>query len=87
MAAHRPAFGVTLEMLKNPPPGAAQMLQAFRPVMEREVFILGGARGPLRQWPLEDFFDGLETAELHSRGEMSPAVEESVANGHASGAS
>jgi hypothetical protein len=35
-------------------------------VMEREVFLLGGARGPVRRWPLPDFFDGLETAELHS---------------------
>jgi N-acetyl-1-D-myo-inositol-2-amino-2-deoxy-alpha-D-glucopyranoside deacetylase len=66
LAAHRSAFGVTPEMLKNPPPGAAQMLQAFRPVFEREVFLLGGARGPVRAWPLPDFFDGLETAELHS---------------------
>jgi LmbE family N-acetylglucosaminyl deacetylase len=64
LAAHRSAFGVTPEMLQNPPPGAAQMLQAFRPVLEREVFLLGGARGPIRRWPLGDFFDGLETAEL-----------------------
>jgi N-acetyl-1-D-myo-inositol-2-amino-2-deoxy-alpha-D-glucopyranoside deacetylase len=62
LTAHRSAFGVTPEMLKNPPPGAAQMLQAFRPVFEREVFLLGGARGPVRAWPLPDFFDGLETA-------------------------
>src|SRR4030095_3857850 len=61
LAAHRSAFGITLEMLKDPPPGAAQMLQALRPVLEREVFLLGGARGPVRRWPLPDFFDGLET--------------------------
>jgi N-acetyl-1-D-myo-inositol-2-amino-2-deoxy-alpha-D-glucopyranoside deacetylase len=66
LAAHRSAFGVTPEMLKNPPPGAAQMLEAFGPVMEREVFLLGGARGPVRRWPLLDFFDGLTTAELQS---------------------
>jgi LmbE family N-acetylglucosaminyl deacetylase len=66
LTAHRSAFGVTPEMLKNPPPSAAPMLQAFRPVFEREVFLLGGARGPVRAWPLPDFFDGLETAELHS---------------------
>jgi hypothetical protein len=53
-------------MLKNPPPGAAQMLQAFGPVMEREVFLLGGESGPVGRRPLEDFFDGLETAEFHS---------------------
>jgi hypothetical protein len=54
-------FGITQEMLKDPPPGAAQMLQAFRPVFEREVFLLGGTRGPVPRWPLADFFDGLET--------------------------
>jgi N-acetyl-1-D-myo-inositol-2-amino-2-deoxy-alpha-D-glucopyranoside deacetylase len=66
LTAHRSAFGVTAEMLKNPPPGVGQMLQAFRPVLEREVFLLGGARGPVGRWPLPDFFDGLETAELQS---------------------
>ena len=79
LAAHRSDFGVTLEMLKNPPPGAAQMLQAFRPVLEREVFLLGGARGPVRRWPLQDFFDGLETAGLHSTGDRSPTAEASPA--------
>ena len=71
----------TLEMLKNPPQEAAQMLQAFRPVMEREVFLLGGARGPVGRWPLEDFFDGLETAEFHLRVDTSSAAEGSVAQG------
>ena len=66
LAAHRSAFGVTPEMLKSPPPDAARMLQAFRPVFEREVFLLGGTRGPVRRWPLPDFFDGLATAELPS---------------------
>ncbi len=64
MTAHRSAFGLTLEMLNNPPPGATQMLQAFGPVLEREVFMLGGARGRVSRWPLDDFFDGLETAEF-----------------------
>ena len=64
MAAHRSVFGLTLEMLTNPPPGASQMLEAFRPVLEREVFVLAGARGPVSRWPLEDFFDGLQTAEF-----------------------
>jgi len=62
LAAHQSAFGVTPGMLKDPPSGVAEMLQAFRPVLEREVFLLGGARGPVRRWPLPDFFDGLETA-------------------------
>ncbi len=61
LAAHRSVFGITPDMLKNPPPGPAQMLQAFRPVFEREVYLLGGTRGPVPRWPLADFFDGLET--------------------------
>ena len=52
MTAHRSAFGLTLD------------IQAFGPVLEREVFMLGGVRGPVSRWPLEDFFDGLETAEF-----------------------
>jgi N-acetyl-1-D-myo-inositol-2-amino-2-deoxy-alpha-D-glucopyranoside deacetylase len=72
LAAHRSAFGVTSEMLKSPPPAAAQMLQAFRPVLEREVFLLGGARGPVRRWPLQDFFDGLETTKWTPKTEASP---------------
>jgi LmbE family N-acetylglucosaminyl deacetylase len=64
LTAHQSAFGLTTETVKNPPPPAAQMLRAFRPVLEREVFVLGGARGPVRRWPLEDFFDGLETAAI-----------------------
>jgi len=65
LTAHQSAFGVTPDMLEHPPPGAAAMLRAFRPVFEREVFVLGGARGPVLRWPLSDFFDGLETS---SRG-------------------
>src|SRR5262249_17348897 len=52
MAAHRSAFGVTEEMLHNPPPAVAPMLNAFRPVMEKEVFVLAGTRGPVTRWPL-----------------------------------
>jgi N-acetyl-1-D-myo-inositol-2-amino-2-deoxy-alpha-D-glucopyranoside deacetylase len=64
LTAHRSAFGVTPEMLQTPTGEAAHMLRAFRPVLEREVFLLGGARGPVPRWPLPDFFDGLETAAL-----------------------
>ena len=53
MSAHRSAFGATLE---------EQLVRAFRPVFEREAFVLGGARGAIPRWPLNDFFDGLETA-------------------------
>ena len=68
LAAHQSAFGVTPEVLKNPPPAAAHMLRAFRPVLEREVFVLGGTRGPVRRWPLDDFFEGLETADIKEIG-------------------
>ena len=71
LAAHQSAFGVTADMLKTPPPPIAQMLRAFQPVLEREVFVLGGTRGPVPRWPLADFFDGLEAAELN---EASTAV-------------
>jgi N-acetyl-1-D-myo-inositol-2-amino-2-deoxy-alpha-D-glucopyranoside deacetylase len=70
MTAHRSAFGLTLEMLTNPPSGAAHMLRAFRPVLEREVFVLGGTRGRVSRWPLGDFFDGLETAEFEGTYRM-----------------
>jgi LmbE family N-acetylglucosaminyl deacetylase len=64
MVAHRSQFGVSQEMLDNPPPGIRQMLDAFRPVFEREVFLLGGARVAAARWPLRDFFDGLEAGDL-----------------------
>ena len=64
LAAHRSAFGVTEEMLSSPPPGAREMLDAFRPVFEREVFVLGGTRTSTPRWPLNDLFDGIESAEL-----------------------
>ena len=60
LAAHRSAFGMTPESLSDSSP----MLRAFRPVLEREVFLLAGARGPVQRWPMPDFFDGLQTAEL-----------------------
>jgi N-acetyl-1-D-myo-inositol-2-amino-2-deoxy-alpha-D-glucopyranoside deacetylase len=58
-AAHQSAFGVTQEMLTNPPADQARRLRAFRPIMEEEVFVLGGARGPIARWPLESLFDGV----------------------------
>jgi len=64
LAAHRSAFGVTEEMLSSPPPGVREMLDAFRPVFEREVFVLGGTRVATSQWPLHDFFDGIASADF-----------------------
>jgi hypothetical protein len=60
LTAHRSMFGITDEMVHNPPPPVAQILSTFRPVMEREVFMLGGTRRPIARWPLGDFFEGLE---------------------------
>jgi LmbE family N-acetylglucosaminyl deacetylase len=65
LTAHRSAFGITPAMLEHPPQHVAQMLGAFRPVLQHEVFLLGGARGAIPRWPLSDFFDGLDTARLH----------------------
>jgi len=70
LAAHRSAFGVTEEMLSSPPPGALEMLDAFRPVFEREVFVLGGTRTSTPRWPLNDFFDGIESAERDHAGAL-----------------
>ena len=58
-AAHRSAFGVSAEMLADPPPEAAKRLNGFRPIMEEEVFVLGASRGKVPQWPMVDLFDGL----------------------------
>jgi N-acetyl-1-D-myo-inositol-2-amino-2-deoxy-alpha-D-glucopyranoside deacetylase len=66
LAAHRSAFGVTPETMNE----FAPMLRAFRPVLEREVFLLAGARGPVPRWPMPDFFDGLETAVLDRSTEV-----------------
>jgi hypothetical protein len=62
LAAHRSAFGVTEDMVSSPPPGVREMFDAFRPVFEREVFVLGGTRIATPQWPLSDFFDGIASA-------------------------
>jgi hypothetical protein len=74
-------LGVTADMLKDPPPAAARMLRAFRPVLEREVFVPGGTRGPVRRWPLDDFFEGLDTAELEEtcKSGRDPAIINDVA--------
>jgi LmbE family N-acetylglucosaminyl deacetylase len=59
VCAHRTQFGLTLETLHSPPPPAAEMLRVFRPVLEREAFMLGGVRSPVTKWPLDDLFDGV----------------------------
>jgi N-acetyl-1-D-myo-inositol-2-amino-2-deoxy-alpha-D-glucopyranoside deacetylase len=72
LAAHRSAFGLTEEVLHNPSPDIRRMMDAFRPVFEREVFVLGGARVGSANWPLQDFFDGLTTADLHTARTRGP---------------
>jgi LmbE family N-acetylglucosaminyl deacetylase len=59
-AAHQSAFGLSTEMLENPPPEQARRLRAFAPILEQEVFTLGAARGPIPRWPLQTVFDGLD---------------------------
>jgi LmbE family N-acetylglucosaminyl deacetylase len=58
-AAHQSAFGVSAEMLREPPPEQARRLHAFAPIMEREDFTLGAARCPVPRWPLADLLDGI----------------------------
>ena len=64
LAAHRSAFGVTEDMVSSPPSGVREMLDGFRPVFEREVFVLGGTRIATSQWPLRDLFDGIASADF-----------------------
>jgi len=59
LAAHRSQFGVTDEMLCDPPRDVAHMLDTLRPVFETETFVMGGARGPVPTWPLADLFEGI----------------------------
>jgi N-acetyl-1-D-myo-inositol-2-amino-2-deoxy-alpha-D-glucopyranoside deacetylase len=63
-AAHQSAFGLTPAMFSDPPPDAARILRAFRPIMEQEWFVLAGVRGAVPHFPLSDVFDGLETVAL-----------------------
>lgn len=59
VVAHRSQFGITDEMLRDPPRQVADMLAGFRPVFETETFVMGGVRGPVSKWPLADLFDGI----------------------------
>jgi LmbE family N-acetylglucosaminyl deacetylase len=58
LAAHRSQFGLTLETMGNPPEGRpAAVMKAFGPMLDREVFLLGGTRTPIPRWPMEHFLD------------------------------
>ncbi len=63
LAAHRSAFGVTDDMLADPQAAVRPMLEAFRAVLAREVFVLGATGVATPRWPLTDFFDGLDVPE------------------------
>lgn len=41
-------------------PGMASMESMLEDMLKEETFALGGVRGALPHWPLQDFFDGLE---------------------------
>jgi N-acetyl-1-D-myo-inositol-2-amino-2-deoxy-alpha-D-glucopyranoside deacetylase len=61
LAAHRSQFGLTLENMDAPPPGRpADIMRAFGPLLERELYLLGATRTALPTWPLLDVFDSLE---------------------------
>jgi LmbE family N-acetylglucosaminyl deacetylase len=64
LAAHRSQFGVTDAMLDDPPSDISGMLDTFRPVFEREVFLLGGTRVAVPRWPMSDPFEELNIAPL-----------------------
>ena len=57
--AHRSQFGLTENILRNPPPPVQGMLQAWRGVMTKEVFMLGGVGSAVPHWPLQELLDGL----------------------------
>lgn len=60
IAAHRSQFGLTLENIDAPLPGRpADIARAFGPLLDRELYLLGGTRAPVPHWPLRDTFDGL----------------------------
>ena len=58
LAAHRSQFGLTLENMTDPPPGRpSDVLNAFRPLIERETYLLGGTRTAIPAWPLSGLLD------------------------------
>jgi LmbE family N-acetylglucosaminyl deacetylase len=81
LSCERLGIDLTLDTLHNPPPPGAEMLRAFGPVFERELFTLGATRVPTGSWPLVDFFEGLKTAALTPRSaevELAPTEVQSV---------
>jgi N-acetyl-1-D-myo-inositol-2-amino-2-deoxy-alpha-D-glucopyranoside deacetylase len=68
LAAHRSQFGLTLENMADPPPGRPAAIQAaFTPMLDREVYLLGGTRTTIPRWPLAGPFDGLDVSASPSR--------------------
>ncbi len=63
---HRSQFGLSAEIMRDPPPEAAPLVQVIgKLITKAESFVLGGMRGPVRNWPLQDLFEGLKvTLEL-----------------------
>jgi LmbE family N-acetylglucosaminyl deacetylase len=65
LAAHRSQFGLTLDNMADPPPGRpAVVLAAFGPMLDREIYLLGGTRTATPRWPLAGAFDGLAVDRL-----------------------
>lgn len=60
LAAHRSQFGLTLENMAAPPAGRpAVIAEAFGPLLDRELYLLGGSRTAIPHWPLSEAFEGL----------------------------
>jgi N-acetyl-1-D-myo-inositol-2-amino-2-deoxy-alpha-D-glucopyranoside deacetylase len=61
LAAHRSQFGLTLDTVDHPPPGRPALIrQSFAPMLDREVYLLGGTRAAIPRWPLAGAFDGID---------------------------
>jgi LmbE family N-acetylglucosaminyl deacetylase len=89
LAAHRSQFGLTLDNMADPPPGRpAAVMAAFGPLLDREIYLLGGTRTALPHWPLAAAFDGLSARSPRQRrlaGRLATRVEGLMANSAASG--
>jgi N-acetyl-1-D-myo-inositol-2-amino-2-deoxy-alpha-D-glucopyranoside deacetylase len=69
LAAHRSQFGLTLENMADPPSGRPAAIQAaFTPMLDREVYLVGGTRTAIPRWPLAGAFDGLDVASVSPPG-------------------
>lgn len=55
IAAHRSQFAERIEAMN----ATLEQQTLMEHLMSVETFALGGTRGPIPHWPLQDLFDGL----------------------------